>query len=212
MVLSAETLRKENTDFLFEEGISKVPTLPLTQSPGMRRVRRVAQRAVALYALLHGVYQEAKPRELVTWLKRQGLWKLVLPDEQAFLLNPRPTEVQADEMSWRIERLYVMLWVLRRVDDLDMPRLTASLEAVDDLPIPLNDTDSWINDSFFRDQTEIWYEYDLHLLCQAIVDKGGRGPTPGDLYPDVVHERVKAFQEMMVSAKGAKDDDDDDED
>lgn len=208
MDLNAETVRKENQEFLFQEGISKLPNLPLTQSPGLRRVRRVAQRAVALYALLHGVYQEAKPKELITWLKRQGLWKLVLPEEQAFLLNPRPTEEEADEMSWRIERLYVMLWVLRRVDDLDVPRLTASLEAVDDLPIPLQDTDSWINDSFFREHDEVWYEYDLHLLCQGIIEQHGRGPTPGDLYPDVVRERVAAFKEMMVSLNGAREDED----
>ena len=54
MDLNAETVRKENQEFLFQEGISKLPNLPLTQSPGLRRVRRVFDIASRMRGLKAG--------------------------------------------------------------------------------------------------------------------------------------------------------------
>ena len=78
----------------------------------VRNPDEVAKRCVVLYGLASVALDVVDGRELVTWLRAEGLWPSVSPREAAFLTAPTPTPQQLRDAGWRIEAIQPLLWAL----------------------------------------------------------------------------------------------------
>ena len=83
----------------------------------IRSVVACAQRCIVLFSIVVASYDE--DREVICdWLKREELWQFVSPEEKQFLESKNPTERQFINAGWRAEALYLLLWVVGKVDNL----------------------------------------------------------------------------------------------
>ncbi|HEV3415810.1 MAG TPA: DUF4272 domain-containing protein, partial [Pirellulales bacterium] len=70
--------------------------------PCARSSHEIANRAIVLQGVA-AVAHEVDPEPVVDWLREQGIWNVVSPDEQAFLLSANPSKKQMVKYSWRQE-------------------------------------------------------------------------------------------------------------
>src|SRR5258708_4762740 len=87
----------------------------------IRSADEVARRCILLYAVVAAGHGE--PHDpLVQWLRREGLWEEVSPEESEFLLSASPTQKQRIDATWRAEALYPLLWSLGLIAELPSPQ------------------------------------------------------------------------------------------
>jgi hypothetical protein len=70
-----------------------------------------------LYAVVAAGYGEPK-NKLVEWLRREGLWEDVTPDEANFLQTSNPSKQLLRNARWRSEALRILLWSLEAAPSL----------------------------------------------------------------------------------------------
>lgn len=95
----------------------------------IRDAKEVARRCVVLYAILGAGHNEPRA-ELVTWLRREGVWEAVSPQESDFLLSESPTRQQRISATWRAEALFPLLWSLGLVDELPSPMQLCDVQKI----------------------------------------------------------------------------------
>ncbi len=159
-----------------------------------REAVEVARRALILSAVVacaHG----ADKRSTIAWLESENLWADVSPAERTFLSGQPAAQEQID-MTWRMEALVPLLWVLRKVNP--MPSVSHqfdSTEAVKSLVFPPASSASFIASATLRPEAEIRDEYervyDAHWRLRDAQLFGK--PLPCDVNPSVVRERHHAL-------------------
>jgi len=78
------------------------------------------------------------PREqVVSWLRREGLWDTVSSEESQFLLSASPTPQQRINATWRAEALFPLLWSLGLVPELPSPQQLCNLQLIQSVLPPL---------------------------------------------------------------------------
>jgi hypothetical protein len=159
-----------------------------------RTAEEISRRALILSAVI-ACTNGADRTATVEWFKSQKLWSDVSPEERAFLTG-KPTAQCEINMTWRIEALVPLLWVLLKIDA--MPSLAHefdSTEAVKTLVFPPAQITSFVTSATKRPDTEIWKEYrkvyDAHWRIRDAQHFGKALPT--DVDPGVVRERHHAF-------------------
>jgi len=123
----ANTRQKERANRSFAE--LKNRHVPVFQGPlfvdddeqtSIQTPQDVARRTLVLWAVelrAEGVPQD-EAREIIDNL---GLWEYVSPNEKRFLDDKDPPPEASQELVWRLESLWVLMWSLGHIDDLNWP-------------------------------------------------------------------------------------------
>ena len=177
---------------LQQEGVPTIAHLPVIEDSTEARSRtkeEIAHRAIAvcITAVKGEGLDQANVDRLV---KKFGAEKFFSPKEAAFVKDPKPSKQDRIQFSWRYECLWVMLWSLGYVDQLDRPA------GVCDVPKAVSflrdrDTAQFIKDAKLRPLSEILDQADLiYRYHWAVVEsRVKKREAPGKLDGGVVQER-----------------------
>ena len=177
---------------LKKEGVPTIEHLPVIEDSKEAKARsadEVAKRAIAvcLTAVKGEGIEQATIDSLV---KKYGADKFFTPKEAAFIKNPKPTQQDRIQFSWRYECYWVLLWALGYVDALDRPEGVCDVSKA---VIILRDrtTDQFIKDAKLRPMTAILDEADLIYRYHWAVTEArvNNKKAPAKLEAGVVQER-----------------------
>ncbi len=185
--------RKERSaKILQQEGVLTIAHLPVIEDSIEAKARtkeEIAHRAIAV--CITAVKGEGLNQATIDGLvKKFGADKFFSPKEAAFIKNPKPSQQDRVQFSWRYECLWVLLWSLGYVEPLDRPA------GVCDVPKAVGflrdrDTAQFIKDANLRPLSEILDQADLiYRYHWAVVDaRLKKREAPGKLDAGVVQER-----------------------
>lgn len=112
---SFEQLKKRNVPVyggpLFVDGEEEATT---------QGSQEVARRALVLWVV--DLRAEGMPQsDALNLVEKLDLWASVSPDERRFLEDANPTPEKCQQLVWRLESIWVLLWALGYVDELNWP-------------------------------------------------------------------------------------------
>lgn len=188
----AKARKAKSVERLKKEGVPTIEHLPFIEDSTEAKNRtkeEIAKRAIAV--AITAVKGEGLDQETIDNLvKKYGAQDFFSPDEAAFIKNPKPSQKDRIQFSWRYECLWVLLWSLGYIDDIARP------EGICDVPKAVGflrerDTEQFIKDAKLRPLTEILDQADLiYRYHWAVVDARLKGKeAPAKLEGGVVQER-----------------------
>lgn len=80
----------------------------------------VAKRALVLWAVVL-MAEGVKRAECEAILETHGIWEAASPSESAFLRDESPDPATAQDLVWRLEALWILLWALGHLDEVPWP-------------------------------------------------------------------------------------------
>lgn len=130
------------------------------------------------------------------WLKEEGIWPEVSPEEAEFLVNPIPDRRANINASWRKESFLMLMWCLNKIDPLPPPvQIEDSTTLLLQIPRPGEKTARFIEGAMLRPFGEIVsaYEsvYDDHWKVRDARSQG-QNPPQG-VESGVIYERHYAL-------------------
>ncbi len=188
--------RKAETEaYLKKLNIPFLPHLPLLEEESefkIRTAQEIAERILVLtYLCYFGEVQEERD-EIIDFLKGNKLWGAVSPEEKVLFKKPKLTNRELIDISWRVEAIWLLLWVIQKVDALQLPveQVTIS-EMLLLLPELYASPVSFIEDATVRLVTEILDMLDItYRLHWAARDASlNKRPIPGNISLSIVTER-----------------------
>ncbi|WP_170855458.1 DUF4272 domain-containing protein [Variovorax sp. CF079] len=103
-----------------------------------RSLGEVLDRTLALGAAVAASFG-APAAELVAWLQESNLETALTPEERSFLGMDARNAKQVANMSWQSERLLVLLWALRKIEEIPSPAEQCRLGTLEELLPPYGD-------------------------------------------------------------------------
>lgn len=137
----------------------------------------------------------SQPRpKIVSWLRKEGLWADVSPQEAAFLCDKEPERKAYVGATWRAEALYVLLWALGKIEKLAKPAAICQ-EPLHEIVPYLKSPKQFLRGVSLRPQKEIDARYEETYQARwKVVDARLNGkPAPKRIDPGVVYERHYAL-------------------
>ena len=195
-----ERRKKRSEELLKTRGIPINPFLPPIESEEEtmpRSAKDIAKRAVGLCAVaLRG--GGLRQQDVMNLLNGNIVWASATPVEKKFLLKKRPARQETINFKWRYESLWVLLWALRRVEDLGAPNSICDVENAVRMVLDIPSED-FIQRAKSRPISEILDKADLiYRYDWAVVDARIKGEDPpGNIDPGVVYERHYALNWLI---------------
>ncbi len=192
--ISPAQRKDSNEQKLKTLGIPINPHLPLVEDENetkFRTAKEVATRAIVLYALVM-VAHEVDAQRAAAWLKKEGLWSAVSPNEKAFFESSDVFHKELVEASWRAESLWTLLWAIGKVETLDLPKELCDSQLIQQIMPDLEtSTTYFVNQAYVRPPSEILDATDLiYRIHWADVDaRLNNHETPGGLHTGIIYER-----------------------
>ena len=181
-------------------GISVEKTPPMIADftdPYRRSSREIATRVVILQGVV-AVGCEVDPEPVVEWLREQGIWGQVSPNEVAFFQNPSPTYEERIRFRWNQEAEWTLLWAIGKVESLGLPTSGCDTRRlVDEIIPPLgSNIEGFLASALLRPPGLLLAEDDrtYDLWCRVAAARKNREPLPADLNWSVLYERRYAFE------------------
>ena len=148
----------------------------------------VALRTLVLWAVelrAEGV-PRAEAREIVDNL---DLWEYVSADEKRFLDDETPSPEECQKLVWRLESLWVLMWSLGYIDELDWPNGMCDVSVLAGMIAEIEDDPEFITSAKLRSATEILDAQDLIMRIHwaardAYLHQGGTIPEELDWSSD----------------------------
>jgi len=175
----------------------------------VRDAEQIARRALALFSTVSLAFQA--PREdILNWLKSEGLWSELSPSELEFVSAERPTRKQIINASWKSEALIVLLWAIRKIDQLPAPneQCDTALFKLHLPPFVEMSVSSFISEAARRSDDILidMADHILQLHWRARDARLHNRPMPPDLDIEVIQERHHAIN-WVIGYDGAPWDD-----
>jgi hypothetical protein len=196
-------VRKQHTiDFLKQQNIPVLETLPVVPSSSMVRYRseeEIATRIITLATIaLKGELKESD-------ISYQVLEKYAIhpddvsPIELHFLNNPNPEEQDFVNAIWRYESLNILMWASGYVDELHFPSQIVDVTSLTEVIRECRDFEEFVMAFNLRDMSEILNQLDLsYRLHWACVNaRVNNQPAPENINPSVVYERHYALNWLI---------------
>ena len=190
--------RKQNTERLLNSlNIPFIEHLPLIEEEHEARIRtpqEIAQRILVL-TYLNYVTEEPEDRDkVISFLKEQELWESVSDDEEE-LFSKELTDKEHINISWRSEGIWLLLWVIKKVDNIDFPKEEVSISQIlEILPDFMTDTKGFVQSAIIRDVSEILDLSDLtYRLHWATRHTELNNLEALDLNSSIIYERHYAI-------------------
>jgi hypothetical protein len=127
-------------------------------------------RLLILYAVSYATHNLDHRPDVVEWLKAENLWSRVSPVEEQFFGDPEPEETTLQDLSWRIESVLTLGWVLNLVPvihDIDKPETDDEMELLLSAIPPIGaETGEFLTQLIaYRDRGEIYEENLLNEMA-----------------------------------------------
>lgn len=203
-VTAEQKQRKEKNDyFLKKHNIRINESLPCIESENATTIRTagaIAERLTVLSVTNLVAFNIIADAEAVDYLKKNNLWDKVTPNEKLFLDTPS-NEKKAVE-TWKSEAIWVLMWSLKKVDELGFPDKLCNLNNIpyNDYPVGRDkDPNEFIRRiTETRSKSEILdaadYYYRLHWAC---VDARINYKAMETVNPGIVYERHYALNWLI---------------
>jgi hypothetical protein len=192
MADEAQARKARSIAILKKEGVPFIEHLPLieTEAEAKRRTtEEVALRAMAL-CIVAVKGEGIENKEIRKLVQKYQIADSFTPEERRFIDNPKPSEHDRIQFSWRYECYWVTLWALGFVDDLsradkmcDVPKAVSFLRDLG--------RDGFLKKAKLRPAREILDAADLiYRYHWATTDaRINNPPAPAGLDSGVVQER-----------------------
>src|SRR6478735_8668569 len=147
--------RKQNTEKLLETlGIrlrDELPPMEEEDNVELKTPREIAQRILVL-SYLNCVAADSNLKEpIISFLKQENLWKHVSDEEKKLFDKTQLTEEEVAIAQWRGESIWMLLWIINQVDQLDLPVTEVDTHAIfERLPAFMQSTSDFINAATIR--------------------------------------------------------------
>lgn len=179
---------------------ANLPCIQDDEETTLRSAEEIARRVCVLGITNYVAFGNLTGEEATQYLKSHGLWNDVTEGEKEFLANP--TEEKKSYETWKCEGIWILMWALKKVEDLYFPDKLCSLDNIpyDEYPVgPDKDPNTFItriNES--RSKSEILDAADLHYRINwACVDARINGQEIAEVHPGVVYERCYALNWLI---------------
>jgi hypothetical protein len=172
---------------------SHLPSIEEEEEAVIRSGQDIAKRLLIL-TYLNVVEESGDKKEITTFLKKEGLWDDVSEDEKELLKKSRLTKQDKIGLSWRSEGIWLMLWAINKVDELELPTKQCKInEILSRLPSFLDSTKEFVETATVRPTAEILDMADLIYRMhwstrQASLDGKGAPADLDDSMPFCVYE------------------------
>lgn len=194
--LSADQIaRKKQSEKEITERKLKVNThLPHTKSEQdiiLKSPTEIAQRCAILAAVNLFAFENINQEEITAYFDKFHLWNWVTEKEKFFIKNPSP-EIRRME-TWKAESIWILLWLLKKIDRLDFPNNLCNLNEIESYPFKgmSEGPENFIASAKeIRSAKEIMDTLDLiYRIHWACVDARLKNEPINDVHPGVVYER-----------------------
>lgn len=151
--------RKQNTERLLKSlNIPFIDHLPLIEEEHEAKIRtpqEIAQRILVL-TYLNYVSEEPEHRDkVIDFLKEQDLWNSVSNDEKK-LFSKELSDQEHVNISWRSEAIWLLLWVINKIDTVDLPNEEVSIpQILELLPDFMTDTKDFVQSATIKTVPQI---------------------------------------------------------
>lgn len=128
----------------------------------IHNAQAVARRALVLWAVTRkagGIPQE----EALLPIQKLGLWDSVSEDEKRYLKDASPDPAESEELVWRLECLWVLMWSLGYIDDLDWPSGMCDVPKLVEIIKPHETNPAFIAEAKLRSTAELLDAQDLTM-------------------------------------------------
>lgn len=191
--MTAEQRKEKNESYLVELGIPINKWLPIVDEEHEAVIRKPIEIAKRILILAYlGVYSEDEDsEEIIEFFKTEDLWDSVSKGEKDLLLIGKLTEQEKINISWRSEAMVVLLWVINKIDKLDLPIEQCNVgELLDKLSEPFGSTKEFVQNSSIRSVEEILNQTDLfYRIHWAVRDSQLKGlEIPLGIDPGIIEE------------------------
>jgi hypothetical protein len=194
--------RARSIAILKKEKVPHLEALPVIETAAdskRRTTEDVAERAMALCVVAvkgEGLEQE----EILKLIRKFKLEQSFTPKEKKFIDDPKPSERDRTQFSWRYECYWVTLWSLGMIDTLGRPDKICDVPKAAKLLFS-EDRESFLRKAKLRSQKELLDAADLiYRYDWAAVDARIKGKeTPAGLDAGVIVERHHALNWLIGS-------------
>ena len=148
----------------------------------------VARRTLVLWAVV--LRADGTPqKEALELIEQLDLWDSVSPEEKHFLQDDDPDPDDRKELVWRFESIWVLLWALGYVEELDWPSSMCDVSKLVDILKPHESSPEFITGAKLRSKAEILDAQDLikrthWAISDALLHQDGMVPADLDWSQD----------------------------
>ena len=167
------------------------PRIDQTRTPA-----EVARRALALFGAW-GLTTNAPREEVLGWLEESGLRRELTQAELSFVDAASPTRQQQINFSWQSERIAVLLWALRLLEELPDADMQCDTGIFQRLLPPFTEEspEAFVDRAELRPESELrkyaQSTFDLHSWAYDAVSRNVPPRHPVDI--EVIQERHHAI-------------------
>ena len=202
---TAEQRKKETEQLLKSLDIPYLEHLPLVEEESEVKIRTAQEVAERIIILLYLSYlgfdsmeggKSSKKEKIVDFLKTNSLWDKVSPKEKELFQKEKLTSQETSNMTWRTEAIWLLLWVINKVNKLELPTEQAKIpEIISRISNLFASPKEFIETAVVRPTTEILDISDLaYRLHWATTDaRLNNRPEPANLDSGIVYERHYAI-------------------
>lgn len=187
--------RKQNSEKLLSTlGIALVDNLPPIEEEDtvtLRPPREVAERILILTYLNCVAADPSLRQHVMMFLIHEGLWDKASEEEKVLFHKTQLTEEDYTTIFCRSESIWLLLWAINKIDQLDLPEKEIDLHDIFPyLPGFLEPTGDFIHAATMRSVSEILDQSDLIFrLNWALRETDQQGSRLSTLNPGVAYER-----------------------
>jgi Domain of unknown function (DUF4272) len=122
----------------------------------------VARRLLVLWAVDQRA-EGSRHFDAIQLIDNMDLWSTVSPKERAFLEANSPDPYECQQLVWRLESIWVLLWALQWIEELDWPTDMCDTKRLVEIVIPHQQDPAFITSAELRPIAEILDASDLIL-------------------------------------------------
>ena len=107
----------------------QLPMIEDDQAVSLRTKEEIINRMIPL-SIVAAKAMEAPPEKVEEFIERYQADELFTDEERTFLLNPHPSQHEVIQYSWKLECIWLLLWSVNLISDIDAPSDTCDAETV----------------------------------------------------------------------------------
>ncbi len=177
------------------------PHLPVIEdetTAKIRNIEEVAWRTMALCIVAvkgEGLEQD----EILKIVEEYKTQDAFTRKEKEFIYDKNPPHSERVQFSWRYEGLWVLLWALSYIEDIERPTHICDVPRAVQVIVDSQNTETFIKNARLRsfseilDATDLIYRYDWACVDASLNGK----PAPAELDAGVIAERHHALNWLV---------------
>lgn len=173
--MTALERKKQTETFLSKLGIPVYDSLPALEEEKnihLRSTQEISARIMILAYLNCIATQKDLQPVLLDYLKTQGLWEKVSVEEKLLLKKTSLTEEEINDIAWRAESIWLLLWAINKVETLTVPSEEVDIEMIFPLLPPfMDDPTEYLSTVHIRSVSEILNEADFLFRLNWAISK-----------------------------------------